>query len=236
MPGVPKNYGLSGTVGSGMERMSRQSDRSLAYVAQQAAKLKQPIRVRFTTSLFDPKSKQYKGWRGQVWKVPVKDITAANELQAAVELFFDLVEMGGLPRTIDKLTMAKVGLTHEDQEQHEAVSTSLEDGRQSTTPLLDRADAAPVAAGAPRRDPDLGIAAIGADAPAAGETGATHVEESATTVTTPDTTAVVGSDHDERDIEDDRTDEHTDDLASDRDETDDLPFDHDQYRPDNDGY
>ncbi len=91
----------------GVDRMSDRPDRSLDYVARQAAKRGQPIRVRVTLSLLDPKSGQYKGWRGMNWKVLVRDTEEARRMQDLLELFFDCIELGSIPWTSEVMAGAK---------------------------------------------------------------------------------------------------------------------------------
>jgi hypothetical protein len=91
----------------GVDRMSDRPDRSLDYVARQAAKRNQPIRVRVTLSLLDPKSGQYKGWRGMNWKVPVRDTEEARRLQDLLELFFDCIDLGGIVWSTEVMAGAK---------------------------------------------------------------------------------------------------------------------------------
>jgi hypothetical protein len=93
-----------------VERMMDLPERSLDYIAKQAAKAKQPIRVRFTLSLLDPKSGQYKGWRGMNWKVLVKDVDEARELQELLELFFDTIDLGGITWTVELMAGGKRAL------------------------------------------------------------------------------------------------------------------------------
>ena len=92
---------------AGVDRMSDRPDRSLDYVARQAAKRGQPIRVRLTMSLFDPKSGQYKGWRGMNFKLPLRGTEEARQLQDLLELLFDCIDMGSIPWTTEVMAGAK---------------------------------------------------------------------------------------------------------------------------------
>lgn len=100
----------------GVDRMSDRPDRSLDYVARQAAKRGQPIRVRVTLSLLDPKSGQYKGWRGMNWKVLVRDTEEARRMQDLLELFFDCIELGSIPWTSEVMAGAKRVLLEAQQQ------------------------------------------------------------------------------------------------------------------------
>ncbi len=96
--------------------MSDRPDRSLDYVARQAAKRGQPIRVRFTLSLFDPKSGQYKGWRGMNFKLPLHGAEEARQLQDLLELFFDCIDLGTIPWTTEVMAGAKRVLLEAQQQ------------------------------------------------------------------------------------------------------------------------
>lgn len=107
---------LSDLWSPGVERLDTRSDKSIRYVAKEAKKAGLPIRLRFTVSLFDPTSGQYKGWRGQNWKLPVKDIDEARRMQELLELFFDVIDLAGIAWATEAVGNAKRVLVEAQQE------------------------------------------------------------------------------------------------------------------------
>lgn len=89
------------------DRDSDTAERSLQVVADRCRRAERPIRMRVTISLFDPTANTYRGWRGMVWKVTVKDLDDAREFQQALEEFFDLYDTAGAERTKEWVAYTK---------------------------------------------------------------------------------------------------------------------------------
>ncbi len=86
---------------------------SLKLVAKESAARNQPIKLRAALSLFNPATGQYIGWRGQAWKFAVKGVRDAQRAQQALEVFFDLIEIGGVERTVQELRRVKDQMVHQ---------------------------------------------------------------------------------------------------------------------------
>jgi len=114
-----------------VDRLWNRSDSSLLYVGRQAAARNQPIRIRFTLSLLDPKSGQYKGWRGQNWKVPVKDVAEARQVSELLELLFDCIDLAGVPWSIALMAGGKKALVEAQQQQGDERSAGAVTGSQA---------------------------------------------------------------------------------------------------------
>jgi hypothetical protein len=103
-----------------VDRLRGRPERSLLTIARHAAARNQSIRIRFTLSLLDPKSGQYKGWRGQNWKVPARDIDEARQVSELLELLFDCIDLAGVEWTIEMLAGGKKVLQDAQAEEHTA--------------------------------------------------------------------------------------------------------------------
>ena len=129
-PLVPDDWKLTegrARVATEIVRPQTLADRSVAAVAREAAARNQPLRIRVSLALLDLASQSYKGWRGMVWKINVKDKDGAEELAIAMEAFFDVVEAGGARYAASELKDV-LGYLDEWQRRNEPRSSSSEPG------------------------------------------------------------------------------------------------------------
>lgn len=104
------------------EEAETASDQSLSIVARAMKETGGAVRIRVPLQLWD--GKQYVAWRQQIWKIDVRDVREAKDVQAALEKFFELVYSRG-PRTVREALI--------ELDAHNRQSQQQEPGRDETT-------------------------------------------------------------------------------------------------------